>query len=57
MTEENEQNSNSIDIFWKFSNLYHNTHGYLASTVLTIGLISNILNVMVLTRSNMVNNF
>jgi hypothetical protein len=55
MAQQNEQNSNSIVIFWKFSDLYHTTHGWLASVVLTIGLISSILNIMVLTRSNMVN--
>ena len=55
MNEQSERDSNSIDIFWKFSDSYHNTHGWLASAVLIIGLISNVLNIMVLTRSNMVN--
>ena len=55
MNQQNEPNSYSIDIFWRFSDSYHTIHGWLASSVLIIGLISNILNITVLTRSNMVN--
>ena len=54
MTEHKLQNLESIDMFWKFSDSYHTTHGWLSSAVLIFGLTSNTLNIMVLTRPNMV---
>jgi len=42
-------------IFWKFSDLYHPLHGWLSSIVCIFGILSNFLNIIVLTRRNMVN--
>ena len=55
MTEKNEKITNSIDAFWNFSDSYHTTFGWLSSFVMIFGLTLNALNIMVLTRSNMVN--
>ena len=50
-----ESNIDEKSIFWKFSDLYHPIHGWLSSIVCTFGIILNFLNIIVLTRRNMVN--
>ena len=42
-------------IFWKFSDFYHPIHGWLSTIACTFGIILNFLNIIVLTRRNMVN--
>jgi hypothetical protein len=43
------------NIYWQFSDSYHYLHGWLSTVVSIIGLISNSLNIMVLTRPKLVN--
>lgn len=47
--------NNTKNIFWRFSDSYHSLHGWLSTLVSFIGLISNSLNIMVLTRPKLVN--
>ena len=48
--------TNSIQIFWEFSNSYKLLHGWISSAVCMFGISSNLLNIIVLTKSNMVKN-
>lgn len=41
-------------IFWKFSNAYRPIHGWLSTAVCLFGIPSNLLNIIVLTRPNMI---
>jgi hypothetical protein len=46
--------TNNTQIFWEFSNLYKLLHGWLSTFVCIFGITSNLLNITVLTKSNMV---
>ena len=47
--------NNSIDnLFWTFSNAYRPIHGWLSTIVCLFGIPSNLINIIVLTRPNMV---
>lgn len=41
-------------IFWKFSDTYRPIHGWLSTAVCLFGIPSNLLNIIVLTRPNMI---
>lgn len=51
-------NKNGTDkddnLFWTLSNAYRPFHGYLSTAVCLFGIPSNLLNIIVLTRPNMV---
>ena len=40
--------------FWKFSNAYNEIHGWLSVVVCVFGILSNITNMIILKRTNMV---
>jgi hypothetical protein len=42
------------NLFWTFSNAYRPIHGWLSTVVCLFGIPSNLLNIIVLTRPNMV---
>ena len=42
------------DIFWEFSNFYRHIHGWLSTIVCIFGIASNLLIIIILSRSNMV---
>lgn len=46
--------TNELSIYWKFSNAYRPIHGWLATFVCLFGIPSNLLNIIVLTRPNMI---
>jgi hypothetical protein len=46
--------STDENIYWKFSNAYRPIHGWLSTGVCLFGIPSNLLNIIVLTRSNMI---
>lgn len=41
-------------IYWRFSNVYRPIHGWLSTGVCLFGIPSNLLNIIVLTRPNMI---
>ena len=47
--------SNEIQVFWKFAESYQKIHGWLSVMVCIFGLSSHFINMLVLTRKNMVN--
>lgn len=46
--------TNELSIYWKFSNAYRPIHGWLATFVCLFDIPSNLLNIIVLTRPNMI---
>lgn len=48
-------NPNQTTLFWDFSNKYSSIHGWLSLIICFLSLLSNSLNIFVLTRPKMVN--
>jgi hypothetical protein len=47
--------NNDYEMFWRFSNAYRPIHGWLSTFVCLFGIPSNMLNIIVLTRPNLIN--
>lgn len=47
-------NATEISLAWRFSNAYRPIHGWLSTLVCMFGIPSNLLNIIVLTRPNLI---